>query len=278
MACERLFFSLQPLPGGRVLAIGGDPEGTSEAYDPGSGSWGSLADMTAVRYNAASVALEDGRVLSAGGVSDDSVLSSAEVYSPEDDTWAAVEGMSTPRASFGLASVPGGRVVATGSWSTLGASNTTECLCDSSWRAGDQMARARGMHGTAMTENGTVLAIGGWDGSKALSSVEMFVEVQTEEPDPGLCEPMDLLPLVRAVADELRGYSENGLVAKLFVAQAAYDCGSTDLCLRVLDAFYDQVCAFYTSGHLGDAGAAMLYDGYVDVVDCLGGEPLPPIT
>jgi hypothetical protein len=107
----------------------------------------------------------------------------------------------------------------------------------------------------------------------------MLVEVQVEPtPTPDTCEPMDLLPLVKAVADELRGYSENGLIAKLFVAQAAYDIGQMDMCLDVLDAFCRQVDAFHRSGHLSDASAEMLYDGYAEVVTCLGGEPLPPIT
>ncbi len=201
MARERLFLTLQPLPDGRVLAIGGDAEGTSETYDPDRNSWGSLAEMASARYYAASVALEDGRVLCAGGVSDDDVLSSAEVYSPDEDAWSAADGMSVPRASFGLAVIPGGMIVATGSWSALGASNATEgaCPCDLAWSALDPMAHARGRHGTAVTSNGTVLAIGGWDGSSILSSVEMLVGAQAEpepEPGPDTCEPMDIYPLV----------------------------------------------------------------------------------
>ncbi|MGD9962596.1 MAG: Kelch repeat-containing protein [Thermoplasmata archaeon] len=281
MARERVFLTLQPLPDGRVLAIGGDEEGTSETFDPGTNTWGSLAQMTSARYNAASVALGDGRVLSAGGVSADTVLSSAEVYSPEEDSWVAVEGMSSQRASFGLAVIPGGMIVATGSWSELGASSAAEgaCPCDLAWRGIDPMESARGRHGTAVTSNGTVLAIGGWDGSSALSSVERLVEVQAvPEPEPGMCEPMDLYPLVVAVADELEGFSENGLIAKLFVAQAAYECGRTDLCLNVMDAFHRQVRASYQSGHLGEEGASTLYEGYAGVVECLGGEPLPPVT
>ncbi|MDQ1372348.1 MAG: hypothetical protein QG582_1264, partial [Candidatus Thermoplasmatota archaeon] len=43
-------------------------------------------------------------------------------------------------------------------------------------------------------------------------------------------------------------------------------------------AFYRQVRAAYQSGHLGDEGADMLYEGYAEVVECLGGEPLPPVT
>lgn len=276
----RLFLTLQPLPDGRALAIGGDAQGTSEAYDPARNSWGTLSTMSSKRYSASSVALEGGDVLVAGGVADDTVLSSVEVYSADLDIWVSSEGMGVPRANFGLAVAESGRMVATGSWSTLGATDTSEslCTCDFTWRAGPSMATARGMHGTAVTANGTVLAIGGWDGSRHLSSVEMLVDVEVgPPPGPKMCEPIDLLPLVLSVADEMRGHSENGLIAKLFAAQTAYELGLLGLCLDIMEDFYNQVHGLSHSGHLSDEGISMLYDGYAEVVECLGGEPLPPI-
>ncbi len=276
----RVFLTLQTLPGGHVLAIGGDEVGSSEEFDPGSDSWGSYAQMGDKRYSASSTVLEGGNVLVAGGVSGETVLSSCEVYSADAGIWVTVGPMSAPRSDFGLAVAANGRVLAAGSWSSLGADGSSEsmCQCDCAWRGEERMSVARGMQGTAITSNGTVLMVGGWDGSSPLSSVEMATLVQGDGTPHGMCEPMDLLPLVREVADELRGFSENGLVAKLFVAQAAYDCGRTGLCLDVLDAFYRQTCAFHRSGHLGDAGTSLLYDGYAEVVVCIGGEPLLPIV
>jgi hypothetical protein len=235
--------------------------------------------MAYKRYSASSVALEDGQVVAAGGVMDANVLSTMEVYGPGLGIWVLSDPMPTPRANFGLEVIPGGRVVATGSWSTLGASNSTGslCPCEFVWRAEDPMARARGMHGSAVTANGTVLAIGGWDGKAPMASVEMLVEVQQEEPSDDECEPMDLLPIVQAYSDEFPGYSENGLIAKIIVAQAAFDLGQTRLCLNLLDAFYNQVRAASQGPHLSGEGAAALYEGYAEIVACLGGEPLPPL-
>ena len=280
MASQRLFMTVQTLPDGRVMAIGGDAAATSEMFDPRTNSWGSVSQMQAKRYSASSVLLESEDVMVAGGVAGDTVLSSVEAYSAAYGIWLPVERMSEPRANFGLAPMANGRIVATGSWSSLGATGSCDsmCPCAGTWRAEDPLGRPRGMHGTANTANGSVLAIGGRNGVGPLSSVEMLVEVRTEPPTPSMCQPIDLLPLVLAVADELRGFSENGLIAKLIVAQAAYELGDLDLSLRLLDAFYRQVRAFHDSGHLGDEGATMLYEGYAEVVECLGGSPLPPLA
>jgi hypothetical protein len=141
------------------------------------------------------------------------------------------------------------------------------------------MSEARGMHGSATTPNGTVLVIGGRDASGPMSSVEMLLEI-TEEPSPppGPCEPIDLVPLVLSLADYLPGHSENGLLANLFAAQAAYESGSLGTCLNIMDAFYNQLDALLRSGHLSEAAAMLLYEGYSTVVECLGGDPLPPLV
>jgi len=80
------------LPDGKVLVTGGskgtegpnapptDPAYTSEVWDPGTGTWTTMASLTVFRgYHSVAVLLPDGRVLSAGGKWGGK---SAEVYSP----------------------------------------------------------------------------------------------------------------------------------------------------------------------------------------------------
>src|SRR5271167_4491040 len=82
---------------------------SAEIYDPVSGSFQSIAPMTAHRDRHAAVLMRDGRVLVAGGVDTElvpmivfpgpampSILSSAEVFDPANGTFNAVDPMTTP--------------------------------------------------------------------------------------------------------------------------------------------------------------------------------------
>ncbi len=88
-------------------------------------------------------------------------------------------------------------------------------------------------------------------------------------------QPIDLVPFVEA-AIELPGNSAGGLIAKLFAAQEKYDAGNFSVCLNIMHAFYNQVRAFAHNGHMTRAHATAIYEGYVSVLDCIGGSPDPP--
>jgi len=275
----RLFLTLSMLEDGRVLAAGGDSQITSEIYNPQSNSWGDIAPMIDKRYCAAAAELEDGRIIMSGGLTDGSVLSSSEIYDPSVNSWSAGPMMSSPRARFGL-TVVDGEVFAVGSWSTLGA----ESSCDSynpetnKWTQEDQMAKARGMHGQVLLTNGSIMVMGGWDGVSHTASVELMVPRESEPPEPPTyMEPKDIIPLVLEVAPELMGESQNGFVCKLELAQREYEAGNIDRCLEVMTAFYLELQGYMHHGHMSDPNVGLLYDAYAQVVENLGGEPLPPL-
>jgi hypothetical protein len=152
---------------------------------------------------------------------------------------------------------------------------TTEVYYPSNmtWADSQQMIHSRGGHGYAALSNGTVFVISGWSDGKLTTSVEAFAAPPIQKPK--YCRPIDLVPLVQA-ATELPGHSGNGLIAKLRAAQAHYDNASLEVCLNVMNAFYNQVKAFAQSGHLIEEHAVALYDGYASVVTCIGGIPRAP--
>jgi hypothetical protein len=111
-------FMMATLLNGGLIAVGGctggctgaNAEGqdfsvvaaTAETYDPNSGTWSAIANMTKVRGSTAGItALADGRVLVCGG-SDGfaTYYADCEIYSPQTNAWAATGSMSTPESSF----------------------------------------------------------------------------------------------------------------------------------------------------------------------------------
>ncbi|MCU0859551.1 MAG: hypothetical protein MUE55_03080 [Thermoplasmata archaeon] len=279
MARARLSFSLVLLGTGEALAVGGDPDGTSELYS--DGAWHGLVGMQAKRYAHACAALPDGTVLAAGGLVDGVTLSSSEVYDPEANSWEGAGPMSTARARFTLCALPDGRMLAAGSWSDAGDTATTEAFDgdERGWTPAPEMNDARGGHACAAIGEGAVMVMGGVSDGTPTASAEVLREGGEEPPPPEECmEPEDIVPLVIAIAPELPGHSENGFVGQLMEAQDELDEGDLLECLLIMYGFYHHVRAFWQSGHMSDAGAASLYDAYARVVTCLGAEPLPPFV
>jgi hypothetical protein len=277
MAKSRVSFTLQTLPDGSVLAIGGDSGATSEKYNPGSNSWSGLANMKSKRYSSSSVVLDGGKILVAGGNIDGTPTKSAETYDPAANAWSLADEMAEQRSSFSLIKLSNGLIMAAGSYSSLGTTASVDVYSpyNNTWWSAPSMARSRGAHGCAMAESGrAVYVIGGWSGTALTSSVERFSQVSVPQPD--RCEPIDLVPLVLQ-ATELPGHSENGFLAKLYAAQAEYESGDIATCLNIMKAFYNALRGFTQSGHITDEHSEAIYDGYVSVVTCLGGTPLPPI-
>lgn len=72
--------------------------------------------MHAARSGAATVLLDDGRILSAGGWNDIHVERSSEVYSPWSDTWTITGSLDTPKHLFAFTKLLDGRVFIAGGW------------------------------------------------------------------------------------------------------------------------------------------------------------------
>ena len=278
MAYPRIFFGLQKLESGMAVAISGDINGTSELYDPSSNSWTGTAKMNEKRYGAGSIELVDGGILAAGGMVDSTTLQSTEIYDPSSNSWSPAAPMIHPRAHFSLNQLSNGSVLAAGSWDSMGISGTSEVFLPDSgeWAEVGNMNHPRGAHGSASLPGGRVLVMGGVTDSTATATAELYAGKSIGPPS-GLCMPKDIIPLVIAIVHELPGYSANGLIAKLLAAQAQYDDVNNATCLEILDAFYNQVRAFHQSGHLSDSGTTLLYAGYSQVVECIGGVPQPSI-
>ena len=102
MASRRVWHTLNWLPGGEVLAVGGETDScagnacffagsvaSAELYDPSTGTFFATGSMAAARSTHTATLLRDGRVLVAGGVSYGGIgifhgsLTSAELYTPD---------------------------------------------------------------------------------------------------------------------------------------------------------------------------------------------------
>ncbi len=279
MIKPRVFLTLQSLPGGDVLAIGGDSTGTSERYSPATNVWSGLLQMNSKRYSSNSVTLTDGRILVAGGIINGSALSTAELFSPRGSSWTNTGNMSLGRGMFSLTVLKTGDVLAAGSKSGSGTTNTTERFHpdNGTWTAAPPMHKSRGAQGYAVSPNGTVIEIGGYTGPAITSSVEALMPFTKPVIKPEICRPIDIVPLVRN-ASGFRGNSENGLIAKLEAAQSKFDSGDNATCLDIMNAFHNQLRAFVNSGHISLADALILQDAYESVVECLGGAPQPLVS
>jgi len=271
----RLFFSIEQLENGTIVAIGGDTTGTSEQFAPSTRTWYGASSMTSQRYGAAATTLSNGKILVAGGSAAEALLNTSEIYDPISSSWTRVGNMSDARSGFSLSALPNGAAIAAGSWSSAGSTNSTDLFdpATSSWTTGDPLSRSRGAHGSAMLSGGRVMVIGGRVNGLISSSVEILSATPVEPSGP--CMPIELVPLVQA-AEELPGNSSNGLIAKLISAQKQYDLGNFSVCLNIMHAFYNQFRAFAHNGHMDRGHAAALYEGYVSVVECIGGVPEPP--
>ena len=102
-----------PLPGGKVLIVGGAPDGqvpttSADLYDPNTDAFVASAGVLATaRVWAVAAPLPSGKVLIAGGQSSDnpsSAVSSAELYDPASDTFSTSKGQMTASRAYAVAS------------------------------------------------------------------------------------------------------------------------------------------------------------------------------
>jgi N-acetylneuraminic acid mutarotase len=127
MSTPRVGHTATALPDGTLLVTGGinfiqgEPAGTAytsaEIYDPIANSWSSAGNMAVKRAGHTATLLEDGRVLVAGGSSDDTLLTatgSAEIYDPATRAWSSTSNMSSARFSHTAVALPDGRALIVG--------------------------------------------------------------------------------------------------------------------------------------------------------------------
>ena len=118
----RYLHTATELAGGRILVVGGwrhsglpnyvPPLAEAQIYDASANLWSRAAFLNTARAQHAAVALEDGRILVVGGLSN-VPLADAEIYNPAADTWAKVAPMAESRYAH-AASFANGLVIVTG--------------------------------------------------------------------------------------------------------------------------------------------------------------------
>ena len=100
-----------PLPGGGALAFGG----TNVArFEPASGTWTATSPMLSAAAHRRAVALEDGRVLVAGGDVGGAFTAEAETFDPATGSWTATARMPAPRSGGAAIRLGDGSVLLVG--------------------------------------------------------------------------------------------------------------------------------------------------------------------
>lgn len=109
---------------GQVLVTGGwsydvasTNSATAELYDPPSGRWRVVGNMTAKRIYHTATLLRSGKVLVTGGVQglDEAMLASAELYDPGTGQWEVTAPMHAARVRHTATLLPNGKVLVVGS-------------------------------------------------------------------------------------------------------------------------------------------------------------------
>ena len=140
-----------------------------------SGTW-SAAGEIAIPSGAASVALADGRVVVAGGLSDGNQSSAIATYDPASGAWARVGELLTARSGHAMTVLKDGRVLIAGGTAAGGATFDIEIYdpaTGTSVHAGD-LTLARVDHAAATLKDGRVLIVGGSDGVAPMNLAEIF--------------------------------------------------------------------------------------------------------
>jgi hypothetical protein len=136
----------------------------SPAFAATTATWSAVGAMSAPRTAQAQIALEDGRVLVAGGTSNAVPVASAELYNATTQSWTLTGSLATPRSGAAATLLPSGKVLVAGGTTTDGSVVASAELFDpstESWSATGSMAVARTSFTATLLPSGLVLVTGG---------------------------------------------------------------------------------------------------------------------
>jgi Galactose oxidase, central domain/Kelch motif len=183
MARARYYHTATLLPDGRVLVVGGTPDGLSEniaeaeIFDPETSRFSSTGKLAVGRYLHTATLLNDGRVLVVGGVARGGTTTSAEIFNPGTGLWSSVGNLQVERNAHtatllgnGTVLVAGGKDLYSKSTSSAEIFNPTTL----SFTATGSLSYARSYH-TASIVDGKVFMMGGLGpNGELIGSLESF--------------------------------------------------------------------------------------------------------
>lgn len=177
------------LPTGQILVTGGDsgsgPASAADLVSPTDGTISAASPMLIAREHHISVALQNGQVLVAGGVTTGGgVTNEAEIYDPALNNWSSVPGgMAEARAGATATLLPSGEVLIAGGVGQSGVVSSTAEIFDPNFAndnhtpfsmVGGNLSSPREGHAAALLQDGRVLIVGGSDGTAALASSDIY--------------------------------------------------------------------------------------------------------
>lgn len=177
------------LKDGRVLAIGGAVEvpdeessgATVDIFDPTTGKFSRTGSMKTGRDSFTATRLRDGRVLVAGGETQDtdagSAYASAEIYEPATGKWSRTGSMTTSRYDATATLLTNGKVLVTGGVDdyrrTLSSAELYDPTTGRFTKTGS-MSIARSEQAAALLPDGRVLIAGGSTSDDPTDTAEIY--------------------------------------------------------------------------------------------------------
>jgi uncharacterized repeat protein (TIGR01451 family) len=182
---------------GKVLVTGGvnGPShlsriGSTELYDPATGTWTLTGSLQIPRYQHTATLLPSGKVLVVGGTADHSLLASAELYDPASGVWSLTGSLITPRYGHTATLLPTGKVLVVGGAGEASGSLASAELYDpaaGTWSPTGSTQQPHTGHTATLLQSGKVLLAGGWP-----------VSAEVYDPASGTWEPTGSLSTQRS--------------------------------------------------------------------------------
>lgn len=187
LANTRVRHAAVRLADGRVLVMGGMDESqrpgvlldTAELFDPATNAWTTTGALAVARWYHAAAMLGDGRVVVAGGGSENWAMPEfAEMYDPATGRWNSAGNLVAARYQHSLSVLPDGRLLAAGGNFTPSSDGQTGAEAYdpalNRWTPVGPMAEGRARHTATVLNQGAVLVVGGIDEEAPLASAERF--------------------------------------------------------------------------------------------------------
>jgi Kelch motif len=202
MRVQRQYHTAVRLLDGRVLVLGGEMGrcrepvllASAELFDPATGMFASVANMTIGREGATATLLPDGRVLVVGGIEFSPggnmvrVHATAELFDPATGTFQPAGALASPRTSHAAVGLPDGRVVILGGWGDHGQAIGRVEIYDpasGTFSAKGDLAQPRSDMTATLVPGGKIVVAGGTSGGPAQGNPTILASIEIYNPATG---------------------------------------------------------------------------------------------